>query len=348
MPRPALTFTRFLEAPENRAAWVAVRQVTTKAIDGPHAPRHEKPARARARAHGPPEADDSALALPRLHQTAGILLLHGPAGAGKSHLVHALAAEVLEHRPDFIVTVLAAGDLMRPTQPNLFSNEGEGEEAQQPADWTAELEEARHCDLLIVEDLQHLNPGAAELLVQTIDYLAARNRPMVLTANAGPQRLRHRGDRFPIRLVNRLAGGLVIGLDPLGPASRLKLMQMLAQRRQLAVPTEVLRWLSERLNGGGRQLEGAIAQLQTLAKLHRGPLDIATVAGQFQQQTDAGRVTVERIAERVGGYFRVALSQTAIARPLPQRGAAPPGGDVPGPATDAVVLGGHRRLPGRA
>lgn len=216
---------------------------------------------------------------------------------------------MLEHRPDFIVTVLAAGDLMRPTQPNLFSNEGEGEEAQQPADWTAELEEAHHCDLLIVEDLQHLNPGAAELLVQTIDYLAARNRPMVLTANAGPQRLRHRGDRFPIRLVNRLAGGLVIGLDPLGPASRLKLMQMLAQRRQLAVPTEVLRWLSERLNGGGRQLEGAIAQLQTLAKLHRGPLDIATVAGQFQQQTDAGRVTVERIAERVGGYFRVALSQ---------------------------------------
>ena len=109
--------------------------------------------------------------------------------------------------------------------------------------------------------------------------------------------------------MNRLAGGLVVGLAPLGAGSRLKLMQMLAQRRQLAVPTEVLRWLSERLTGGGRQLEGAIAQLQTMAKVHRGTLDIATVASQYQEQTDAAKVTVERIAERVGGYFRVDLNQ---------------------------------------
>jgi chromosomal replication initiator protein len=97
----------------------------------------------------------------------------------------------------------------------------------------------------------------------------------------------------------------VVALQPLGPASRLALLQDKAQRRQLAVGTEVLTWLAEHLTGGGRQLEGAAAQLQTLAQLRRDPLDLDTVAGHFREQAEAGRVTVERIAEHVGDYFAV-------------------------------------------
>ena len=143
-----------------------------------------------------------------------------------------------------------------------------------------------------------------------IDHLQARQRPVVVTANAGPQRLTHRGRRFPARLTNRLAGGLVVGLQPLGPTSRLTLLQDLAQRHQLAVPTQVLRWLADHLTGG-RQLEGAIARLQTLVKVQRQPLDVAAVAAQFREQTQPGEgdMTVRRIAERVGGYFEVEPDQ---------------------------------------
>src|SRR5262249_21254044 len=41
------------------------------------------------------------------------------------------------------------------------------------------------------------------------------------------------------------------------------------------------------------------------ARAHRGPLDLAAVAARFHTQTEAGQVTVERIAERVGGFFRI-------------------------------------------
>jgi chromosomal replication initiator protein len=94
----------------------------------------------------------------------------------------------------------------------------------------------------------------------------------------------------------------------------LAILQDKAQRRQLAVSHLVLAWLAEHLTGGGRQLEGAIARLETLARLHEStpqahpaawPLDVSTIAMYFQEQVEAARPTVERIAQRVGGYFRV-------------------------------------------
>src|SRR5262249_54624224 len=162
--------------------------------------------------------------------------------------------------------------------------------------------------LFIVEDLQHLGgPGvgrraaAVESLVQVFEHLLARQRQMVFSASVGPGEL----VEISARLRSRLASGLVVGLLPLRASSRVLLLQEMAQRRQLAVSKEVLNWLAERLIGGGRQLEGAIVQLETLARLQSVPLDLAKVVSHFQDQTHLRRPTVERIAQHVGIYFRV-------------------------------------------
>jgi chromosomal replication initiator protein len=253
------TFARFTTAAENRGALLAVQHVTTCVCSG------------------------------RARRTDNPLLLHGPPGAGKTHLVSALVAEVTRTTATLIVNVLAAGDLVAPDEP-------EGDDP---------FEAARRCDLLIVEDLQHLPVRSAEKLVQLFDYLLVRDRQMVFTANAGPQQLNHRGQRFPARLTSRLASGLVVHLPPLGAAGRLALLKEQAQRRQFAVGHDVLAWLAEHLTGGGRQLEGALNRLEMLARMHQRPPDVAAVAAHFQEQAEANRPTVERIAERVSGYFQV-------------------------------------------
>jgi chromosomal replication initiator protein len=78
-----------------------------------------------------------------------------------------------------------------------------------------------------------------------------------------------------------------------------------AERRQLAVGADVLDWLAEHVGGSGRQLEGAIARLEELVRLHDRLPDVDAVARHFQTEADAARPTVERIAERVSRYFQV-------------------------------------------
>jgi chromosomal replication initiator protein len=247
------TFTHWVTTPENRFARSAVRRVADCVATG--------------------------------RRAANPLFLHGPAGTGKTHLVGALAAEVMRRCPDLIVCLMPAADC-RPESP------------QQPEEWPAT---ARECDLLVIEDVQHLPARAVEPLVGVIDARRARGRQMVFTGSEGPGQL----TRLPHRLTSRLACGLVVGLEPLGAASRLTFLADRARRRQLDVGPDVLAWLAEHVGGSARQMEGAVKRLEALARLHGRAPDLAATAEAFREDAGAARPSVERIIERVGRYFRV-------------------------------------------
>jgi len=188
------------------------------------------------------------------------------------------------------VSVLAAGDF----EGLLRSDEG-----------NPELSAARQADLLAVEDLQHLAPGAAEAFAHLVDHRLGRQRQVVLTALEGPAQLA----RLPARLTSRLGSGLVVGLQPLSPASRRAFLRDRAEGRELAVDPAVLDWLAGHLDGSVRRLEGAVSRLEALARLQRRPLTQDVVHEYFRAEADARRPTVERIAQRVGHYFRVEPEQ---------------------------------------
>ena len=211
------------------------------------------------------------------------LFLHGPSGSGKSHLVRALGQELASLGVD--VCTLSARDV---------ANQGSPREACQ-------------ADLLIVEDLQHLPARYVETLVQQVDERLRRRAPMLFTALQGPSGLKHRGAPLPRRLTNRLAGGLVIAMDPMQATSRRRLLKLLADHTKLSVDNEILDWLAEKLTGGGRQIEGAIRQLKALQRLQSKPLRLDDIRGHFQVQAqiDAKSPTVKRIAEHVSCYFQV-------------------------------------------
>lgn len=210
------------------------------------------------------------------------VFLHGSAGTGKSHLAAGLQDAALGRFPQVQIRLLAACDFAQVMQPDA----------------------ERACDLWIVEDVQHLAERPAAILesfVQIYDDRQAHARAMLFTANVGPGRLAG----LPNRVISRLAGGVVVGLEPMQAPSRRMFLHEMAQRRQMRVSNEVLAWLADHVPGTGRQLLGALAQLETLARLQNGPLDVPTVAGQFREQAAFSRTTVERIAQRVCELFHL-------------------------------------------
>ncbi len=234
--------------------------------------------------------------------TAYPLFLHGPAGVGKSCLVGALLESVCSVAPGRAVCVISANDFPLPWDQDA------------PAA-PERYQEARRCDLLVVEDLQHLPERAAETLVQLLDERLRRRLATVCTATAGPAQLAHRGSDVPLRLANRLAGGLVVALTPPPPASRRTLLEELARRRGLEIGGDVLDWLAQVCTGAGRQLEGALNQIEALRALNASKkLTVEEVRTHFEAQADAGRPTVDRIVRRVSDYFRVEPRQVQSAR----------------------------------
>jgi chromosomal replication initiator protein len=227
---------------------------------------------------------------------ANPLYLFGGHGTGKTTLVKTLEADVLRRKSKAIVNCTPTDELGG----ILKADPGEAWENPRPGD---------ELDLLIIEDLQHLLPRLAQPLADLIDEFLAQQVPLVFTASLAPQRLPFAG-----RLTTRLASGLVVGLEPWKPASRLAFLQAKAQERQLAIRQETLSWLASHIRGCGRELEGALNRLEGLESLHRGPLDLGDVSRYFQDELESNKPTVNRITTSVSDYFHVPASEVISSR----------------------------------
>jgi chromosomal replication initiator protein len=213
------------------------------------------------------------------------VFVHGPAGTGKTHLVDDLVRQLTTQSPDIQVALLQASDLP----------------ASSPGEIHEDIAAARKADLVIVEDLQHLPDRAVALFVSLLDHCLPRQKQFVCTASHGPAHLTD----LPGRLTSRLAQGLVIGLGLLSPASRREYLS----QRAANLPADVLGWLADHTPGSARQLEGALVRLHTLTAALQRPPRLHDVTEVFREDVEACQPTVERIAQRVGGYFRVELRE---------------------------------------
>ena len=202
----------------------------------------------------------------------GPLVLHGLPGTGKTHLVTAALKAMAEESRTATGRVIAARELARPDELGDRGGKGDRRGFADP--------DVTSCDLLIIEDVQHLPRASADALCQLIDDRAARELALIVTASAGPAGLTH----LPRRLTSRLAGGLVVQLEPAGKASRRAIIEARAGRMRLA--PDALDWLAAR--GGG--LRTALGMMQALAQAggrRAGPLDRKAIE-EILEQGDGG------------------------------------------------------------
>jgi chromosomal replication initiator protein len=183
------------------------------------------------------------------------LLLYGPSGVGKSHLLQAIGSYIAEHDD---------GARIHFTTAESFTS-----------DFTTALRRDhiddfkrtyRRCDLLLLDDIQFLlgKERTAEELLHTIDAALAGGAQVVLSADRHPSEL----ELLAPRLRERLQAGLVIDLPAANAETRLTIVRKLAA----AFPSildhdDVLRQLAHRLPSNGHTLAGALTRLAAYVSL---------------------------------------------------------------------------------
>ncbi len=196
---------------------------------------------------------------------ANPIVLHGPVGTGKTHLLEGVYAGLRRAHSDWRVLYLTSEDFT-----NRFV------QAMRLNKLTGFRKQFRECDALLMDDLHFLASKRAtqEEFLHTFDALQADGRQMVLTCDCHPRL----ADDFTPELTDRLLGGVVWGLTPPDAATRLEILRGKAPHQgEKPLPDEVLRFLANQLRGNVRELEGALHSVRHYSRVTGRPVDVALV-----------------------------------------------------------------------
>jgi chromosomal replication initiator protein len=230
------------------------------------------------------------------------LVLHGPTGVGKTHLLEAVVDAARRAHPEIETALLSAEQF---TTSFLEALNGGG--------LPNFRRKFRGLHVLAIDDLQFLAGKKATLveLVHTLDALQRDGKQIVFTADRSPAELGFLGPE----LRNRLLGGLVVGLDVPDMQTRVGITGRIATRLGLELPHEVREFVAGRFTSHARELSGALKRLLAASRAYERPIDMPlaeqTLADLLQHQQKAVRLAdIDKAVRDVFGLEQESLQST--------------------------------------
>ena len=187
------------------------------------------------------------------------LFIYGDTGLGKTHLMQAIAHEIVLRKPDTRVTFIGT---------EQFTNELVAAiQNRTNADFRRRF---RETDLLLIDDVHFLKRTEAtqEEFFHTFNALYEGGRQIVLTSDRPPSEI----PGLEARLVSRFQWGMVADIEMPDLEHRIAILRQKAHldHLELTIPEEVVRFIAENVRSSVRELEGSIIKLLAYASLkHR-------------------------------------------------------------------------------
>jgi len=234
------------------------------------------------------------------------LFLYGGVGLGKTHLMHAIAWELLSPlRSGKAVTVayMSAEKFMYRFI-NALRNQS-----------TLEFKnELRSVDVLMIDDLQFLigKDNTQEEFFHTFNALVDAGKQIVISADKSPSDLSGLEDR----LRTRLGCGMVADLHATTYELRISILEAKASRAGVEVPAKVLEFLAHKITSNIRELEGALNRLVAHANLFDRQITLETAHEVLHDVLRAHdrRITIQEIQKRVAEHWNIRVAEMSSAR----------------------------------
>lgn len=236
------------------------------------------------------------------------VFLHGGVGLGKTHLMHAIAWQLHQTKPQCKVLYLSAEQFMYKFVQSLRFR-----------DVISFKQQFRSVDVLMIDDVQFIagKDSTQEEFFHTFNTLIDLNRQIVISADRSPERI----DGLEERICSRLQWGLVVDIHPADYELRLGILQskaeILAQSEPgFQIEPKVLEFLAHRINSNVRVLEGALTRLFAFSSLvgRRITLEMTQEClADLLRLTDR-KVTIDEIKRKVADHYTLKLNDLISAR----------------------------------
>ncbi len=255
-PDPQLTFDQFVVGDNTRLAYAAAAKVASESL----------------RAYNP-------------------LVLYGPPGLGKTHLLHAIANEAPHHS---LTTLLATAEQF--VHDYVTSVQGKTTERFRSL--------YRSPDILIIDDVQFVcgKIKSEEALLHTCGALIGAGQQIVLSADRTPEALQFKNPR----LAARLHAGLPVDIKPPDRRTRSNILAFKASRYGTEMPDDVLAYLAARRFTSVSQMEGDLTKVIAHATLLNEPLTLDLAQRALVPRPaglDTAPITIDAIIRATAAYF---------------------------------------------
>jgi chromosomal replication initiator protein len=237
------------------------------------------------------------------------LFIHGGAGLGKTHLLHAIGNYVLEN---------FSGRYVRYVSTETFMNEFV--DAIRNNTTAAFKRRYRECDVLLIDDVQFMEgkESLQEEFFHTFNHLYGASKQVVLTSDRPPKSIATLEDR----LRSRFLSGLTTDVQPPELETRLAILRKKAERDPIPVPDEVLDFIATNVKDNIRELEGALIRVTAFGSLNHQPLTRELAEHVLSDIVSAGQprqVTAAMILDATASTFGFTVDDLCSAsrrRPL--------------------------------
>lgn len=191
------------------------------------------------------------------------LFIYGETGLGKTHLMQAVAHDILSRNPRtrlaFIGTEQFTNELVSSIQSRT----------------TQEFRRRyREIDLLLVDDIHFLKSKEAtqEEFFHTFNALYEAGRQIILTSDRPPSEI----PGLEARLVSRFQWGMVADIEQPDLEHRTAILKNKAalDHLELTIPEDVIGFIAENVRSSVRELEGSIIRLLAYASLRHRDITI--------------------------------------------------------------------------
>ena len=224
--------------------------------------------------------------------------IYSGTGMGKTHLLQAIAQEVLRRTPSAKVMYITSEDMLNQYVDAMSHNQ-----------FMTFRRKYRNLDVLLIDDVQFLGKTDKfqEEFFHTFNALYNAHKQIVMTSDRPPQDI----NGLEKRLVSRFECGFTAEIQQPDLETRIAIIHKKQEHQEYKLDENVISFLAERCHSSIRRLESCVFKLVSWASVLQVKIDVKlaeNILSDVLSEESESSITVENIQKTVADHYDLRVS----------------------------------------